>query len=92
MFIGKNLYGRWLGYLEEYPDYHTQGETLDDLREHLRDLYKDMVGGTDSWGTKEGRPPDFDIKSIGFRNSALVWEFVDPEYLKKWILGEGPEP
>ncbi len=28
----------WLGYLEEFPDYWTQGETLDDLLEHLRDL------------------------------------------------------
>jgi predicted RNase H-like HicB family nuclease len=37
--------GRWVGYLEEYPDYHTQGETLDDLREHLRDLYEDLSAG-----------------------------------------------
>jgi predicted RNase H-like HicB family nuclease len=28
----------WLGYLEEYPDYWTQGETLPDLIEHLKDL------------------------------------------------------
>jgi predicted RNase H-like HicB family nuclease len=27
----------WLGYLEEYPDYWTQGETLQDLVEHLKD-------------------------------------------------------
>ena len=26
----------WLGYLEEYPDYWTQGETLQDLVEHLK--------------------------------------------------------
>lgn len=32
----------WLGYLEEYPDYWTQGETLDDLIEHLKDLYLDL--------------------------------------------------
>ena len=37
--------GGWLGYLEEYPDYWTQGETLDDLEEHLRDLYQDLTGG-----------------------------------------------
>ena len=24
----------WLGYLEEYPDYWTQGDSLDDLGEH----------------------------------------------------------
>ena len=35
----------WLGYLEEYPDYWTQGETLDDLEEHLKDLYQDLTGG-----------------------------------------------
>ncbi|MGE0375873.1 MAG: type II toxin-antitoxin system HicB family antitoxin [Planctomycetaceae bacterium] len=37
--------GRWVGYLEQYPDYHTQGDTLDDLRMHLRDLYDDLSGG-----------------------------------------------
>ncbi|MFO0928354.1 MAG: type II toxin-antitoxin system HicB family antitoxin [Gemmataceae bacterium] len=34
----------WLGYLQEYPDYWTQGETLADLKEHLRDLYIDLSG------------------------------------------------
>ncbi|MDB5173757.1 MAG: uncharacterized protein JWN51_2530 [Phycisphaerales bacterium] len=37
--------GGWLGYLEEYPDYWTQGDTLDDLKEHLKDLYHDMTSG-----------------------------------------------
>lgn len=37
--------GVWLGYLIEYPDYWTQGETEDDLREHLRDLYNDLTSG-----------------------------------------------
>jgi predicted RNase H-like HicB family nuclease len=36
--------GGWLGYLEEYPDYWTQGDTLDDLIEHLKDLYLDLSG------------------------------------------------
>jgi len=35
----------WLGYLEEFPDYLTQGESLDDLKEHLRDLYRDLTSG-----------------------------------------------
>jgi hypothetical protein len=35
----------WLGYLEEYPDYMTQGETIDELKENLRDLYKDLASG-----------------------------------------------
>ena len=36
----------WLGYLDSYPDYMTQGRSLDDLREHLLDLYKDLSTGT----------------------------------------------
>jgi hypothetical protein len=35
----------WLGYLQDYPDYWTQGETLDDLKEHLEDLYRDLSSG-----------------------------------------------
>jgi len=35
----------WLGYLQEYPDYWTQGESLDDLKEHLKDLYADLSSG-----------------------------------------------
>lgn len=35
----------WIGYLEEYPDYMTQGETIDELKENLRDLYKDLSSG-----------------------------------------------
>lgn len=35
----------WLGYLQDYPDYWTQGETLDDLIEHLADLHRDLSGG-----------------------------------------------
>jgi predicted RNase H-like HicB family nuclease len=35
----------WLGSLEEYPDEWTQGETLQDLIDHLKDLYLDLSGG-----------------------------------------------
>ncbi len=28
----------WLGYLDEYPDYMTQGETLEELKENLMDI------------------------------------------------------
>ena len=35
----------WLGYLQEYPDYWTQGDSLDDLRDHLKDLYSDLSSG-----------------------------------------------
>jgi predicted RNase H-like HicB family nuclease len=33
----------WLGYLEEYPDYWTQGETEEQLQENLIDLYQDLA-------------------------------------------------
>jgi predicted RNase H-like HicB family nuclease len=35
---------RFLGYLQDYPDYWTQGESLDDLKIHLKDIYDDIVG------------------------------------------------
>ena len=31
--------GSFLGYLNDYPDHWTQGATLEDLKEHLRDLH-----------------------------------------------------
>jgi hypothetical protein len=36
--------GAWLGYLQDYPAYWTQGKTLEDLWEHLKDLYHDITG------------------------------------------------
>ena len=36
----KEVDGRCLGYLTDYPDHWTQGEDLDDLKEHLRDLFQ----------------------------------------------------
>ena len=35
----------WLGYLEEYPDYMTQGKSLKDLEEYVRDLHKELTSG-----------------------------------------------
>lgn len=35
----------WLGYLEEYPDYMTQGKTLEELEENLRDIFKELSSG-----------------------------------------------
>ncbi len=42
----------WLGYLEEYPDYWTQGETEDELRENLIDIYRELTSGTIDNGYK----------------------------------------
>jgi len=35
----------WLGHWEEFPDYMTQGETLKELQENLKDIYKDLTSG-----------------------------------------------
>ena len=34
----------WIGYLQNFPDYMTQGETLEDLKLHLKDLYNKLMG------------------------------------------------
>jgi len=36
-------HGMWLGYFEEFPDYITQGESPEQLRDNLRDLYADLT-------------------------------------------------
>ena len=35
----------WLGYLEEYPDYMTQGENMKELQENLKDIYQEFISG-----------------------------------------------
>jgi len=35
----------WLGYLEEYPDYMTQGESLEKLCENLKDILEELTSG-----------------------------------------------
>jgi predicted RNase H-like HicB family nuclease len=37
--------GMLVGWLEEYPDYRTQGETMDELRANLLDLYHELTSG-----------------------------------------------
>lgn len=34
--------GMWLGHLEAHPEYMSQGETLDELKENLKDILKDV--------------------------------------------------
>jgi len=38
--------GVWVGYLEEFPDYLSQGKTLPELQENLRDIYHDIYSNT----------------------------------------------
>lgn len=33
---------QFIGYLNEFPDYWTQGSNFEDLKEHLRDLYQEL--------------------------------------------------
>ena len=35
----------WLGHLEDYPDYMTQGKSLEELQENLKDIFNDLTGG-----------------------------------------------
>ena len=35
----------FIGWFEEFPDYKTQGETLDELKENLKDIYEDLTSG-----------------------------------------------
>lgn len=36
---------QWLGYFDEFPEYLTQGDSIEDLQEHLKDLYGDLTSG-----------------------------------------------
>jgi predicted RNase H-like HicB family nuclease len=33
----------WIGYLEEYPDYITQGESFEELKVNLTDIYHEFL-------------------------------------------------
>ena len=53
----KEADGKYLGYLNSHPDHWTQGEDLDDLKAHLRDLhemfYKEDIPGIKRVGELE---------------------------------------
>jgi hypothetical protein len=44
MSIGKIKACGW-AILRSFPDYLTQGETLEELQENPRDLYSDLISG-----------------------------------------------
>lgn len=46
----------WLGKILEYPEIMTQGETLEELEENLKDAYRCIV--------LDDVPEDFQIKQI----------------------------
>jgi predicted RNase H-like HicB family nuclease len=35
----------WIGWLDEFPDYRTQGKTLEELEENLRDIFMELTSG-----------------------------------------------
>jgi len=36
----------WVGWLEDYPDYRTQGYSMEELEEHLKDILEQLSGGS----------------------------------------------
>ena len=44
----------WLGYLEAYPDYMTQGKSLQELKENLKDIYDDLSAGKIPYARRTG--------------------------------------
>lgn len=35
----------FIGHIQEYPDYETQGKTLEELKANLMDIHQDIVNG-----------------------------------------------
>jgi predicted RNase H-like HicB family nuclease len=35
----------FIGWLEEFPDYWTQGQTVGELEENLKDIYDELTSG-----------------------------------------------
>ena len=35
----------WLGYIDDFPDYMTQGNSFNELKENLKDIYLELTGG-----------------------------------------------
>lgn len=36
----------YLGYLNAYPDYETQGQSLEELQDNLKEIYLDIESGS----------------------------------------------
>lgn len=43
--IYKEEKGWFVGHIQEYPDYESQGKTLEELRENLIEIYDDISKG-----------------------------------------------
>ena len=36
----------FIGWLEEFPDYRTQGTSINELMDNLKDIYSDLTSGS----------------------------------------------
>ena len=36
----------FIGWLEDFPDYRTQGETLEELKDNLNDIHAELTSGS----------------------------------------------
>lgn len=43
--IYKEEDGWYIGHIQEYPDYESQGKTLDELKKNLIEIYNDIKKG-----------------------------------------------
>jgi len=43
--VYKEINGWFVGHIQEYPDYEGQGQSLDELKENLIDIYHDIQKG-----------------------------------------------
>jgi predicted RNase H-like HicB family nuclease len=49
------VYGQmYVGWLEDLPEYRTQGETLIELQENLKDIYRDVMEGNIPYACRVG--------------------------------------
>ncbi len=35
----------YIGFLEEFPDYQTQGENIEELKQNLTEIHKELTSG-----------------------------------------------
>jgi len=47
----------WIGWFEDYPDYRTQGDTFEDLKENLSDIYTDLSSDAIPYVRRVGELP-----------------------------------
>ena len=43
--VYKEQEGWFVGHIQEYPDYESQGKTLEELRDNLIEIHKDITKG-----------------------------------------------